>query len=154
MNIKSYDKGAVIFRQGDPGDCMYDIQFGKVGIFDHYGEPDEKKIADLYIDQLFGEMGLLDHAPRSATAVALEKDTVVSVVSEKEFYEYFEKEPVKVLVLMQQMCNRLRRTSKDYLEACRTVHDAVAAEKTGEKKCGGLLYACGLCLDLMNQKKT
>ena len=22
------------------------------------------------------------------------------------------------------------------------------------KKCGGLLYACGLCLDLMNQKKT
>ena len=128
MNIKSYDKGAVIFRQGDPGDCMYDIQFGKVGIFDHYGEPDEKKIADLYTDQLFGEMGLLDHAPRSATAVALEKDTVVSVVSEEEFYEYFEKEPVKVLVLMQ-----------DYLEACRTVHDAVAAEKTGEKKCGGLL---------------
>ena len=84
-------------------------------------------------------MGLLDHAPRSATAVALEKDTVDSVVSEEEFYEYFEKEPVKVLVLMQQMCNRLRRTSKDYLEACRTVHDAVAAEKTGEKKCGGLL---------------
>ena len=139
MNIKSYNKGAVIFRQGDPGDCMYDIQFGKVGIFDHYGEPDEKKIADLYTDQLFGEMGLLDHAPRSATAVALEKDTVVSVVSEEEFYEYFEKEPVKVLVLMQQMCNRLRRTSKDYLEACRTIHDAVAAEKTGEKKCGGLL---------------
>ena len=85
MNIKSYNKGAVIFRQGDPGDCMYDIQFGKVGIFDHYGEPDEKKIADLYTDQLFGEMGLLDHAPRSATAVALEKDTVVSVVSEEEF---------------------------------------------------------------------
>ena len=76
MNIKSYDKGAVIFRQGDPGDCMYDIQFGKVGIFDHYGEPDEKKIADLYIDQIFGEMGLLDHAPRSATAVALEKARV------------------------------------------------------------------------------
>ena len=50
MNIKSYDKGAVIFRQGDPGDCMYDIQFGKVGIFDHYGEPDEKKIADLAAD--------------------------------------------------------------------------------------------------------
>ena len=139
MNIKSYNKGAVIFRQGDPGDCMYDIQFGKVGIFDHYGEPDEKKIADLYIDQIFGEMGLLDHAPRSATAVALEKDTVVSVVSEEEFYEYFEKEPVKVLVLMQQMCNRLRRTSKDYLEACRTVHDTVAAEKAGAKKCGGLI---------------
>ncbi len=138
MNIKTYDKGAVIFRQGDPGDCMYDIQFGKIGIYDHYGEPDEKKIADLYIDQIFGEMGLLDHAPRSATAVALENDTVLSVISEEEFYEYFEKMPVKVLVLMQQMCHRLRRTSKDYLEACRTVHDTVAAEKAGKKKGGGL----------------
>ena len=30
MNIKSYDKGAVIFRQGDPGDCMYDIQISSL----------------------------------------------------------------------------------------------------------------------------
>ena len=139
MNIKSFGKGAVIFRQGDAGDCMYDIQSGRVGIFDHYGEPDEKKIAELYADQIFGEMGLLDHAPRSATAVALTNETVVSVISEEEFYEYFEKAPAKVLVLMQQMCNRLRRTSKDYLEACRTVHDTVAAEKAGGKKSGGLL---------------
>ena len=69
----------------------------------------------------------------------LTNETVVSVISEEEFYEYFEKAPAKVLVLMQQMCNRLRRTSKDYLEACRTVHDTVAAEKTGGKKSGGLL---------------
>ena len=52
MNIKSFGKGAVIFRQGDAGDCMYDIQSGRVGIFDHYGEPDEKKIAELYVDQI------------------------------------------------------------------------------------------------------
>ena len=139
MNIKSLKRGAVIFRQGDPGDCMYDIQFGRVGIFDHYGEPDEKKIAELFADQIFGEMGLLDHAPRSATAVALENDTVLSVISEEEFYEYFKDRPVKVLVLMQQMCGRLRRTSKDYLEACRTVHDSVAAEKAGKQKSGGLI---------------
>ena len=34
MNIKSFGKGAVIFRQGDAGDCMYDIQSGRVGIFE------------------------------------------------------------------------------------------------------------------------
>ena len=89
MNVKSFKKGAVIFRQGDAGDCMYDIQFGKVGIFDHYGEPDEKKIADLYADQIFGEMGLLDHAPRNATAVVLENETVLSVISEEEFLSTF-----------------------------------------------------------------
>ena len=75
MNIKSFGKGAVIFRQGDAGDCMYDIQSGRVGIFDHYGEPDEKKIAELYVDQIFGEMGLLDQAPRSAAAVSLASAT-------------------------------------------------------------------------------
>ena len=80
MNVKSFKKGAVIFRQGDAGDCMYDIQFGRVGIFDHYGEPDEKKIAELFADQIFGEMGLLDHAPRSATAVALHTEGMVSKI--------------------------------------------------------------------------
>ena len=139
MNVKSFKKGAVIFRQGDAGDCMYDIQFGKVGIFDHYGEPDEKKIADLYADQIFGEMGLLDHAPRNATAVVLENETVLSVISEEEFFEYFEKEPVKILVLMQQMCNRLRKTTNDYVAACRTVYENVEAENKGEKKSETLL---------------
>ena len=148
MNIQTFKRGEVIFHQDDPGECMYDIQFGKVGIFDDYGGPNEKKIADLYTDQIFGEMGLLDHAPRSATAVALEPNTVVSVITEEEFYEYFKEQPVKVLFLMQQMCNRLRRTSKDYLEACRTVYDAVEAEKSGKAKSGGLKASiqklCGL----------
>ena len=148
MDIRTYKLGEVIFRQGDPGTCMYDIQFGKVGIFDDYGGPNERKIADLYTDQIFGEMGLLDHAPRSATAVALEGNTVVCVVTEDEFYSYFEEKPVEILQLMQQMCNRLRRTSKDYLEACRTVYETAEAEKSGTKKSGGLKASiqklCGL----------
>ena len=129
MNIKSYNKGAVIFRQGDPGDCMYDIQFGKVGIFDHYGEPDEKKIADLYVDQLFGEMGLLDHAPRSATAVALEDETCVAFVTEESFGEFFEKNPARVLMVMQQLSQNLRKRTKDYVEVCRTIHEQAVKEE-------------------------
>ena len=137
MKIRTYTRGQVIFREGDAGDCMFDIQEGKVGIFSDYQGPQEKQIAVLFTDQIFGEMGLLDGAPRSATAVALET-AVVDVVSEDEFYEYFEKKPEKVLQLMQQMCNRLRRTSKDYLEACRTVYETTEAEKAGRKKSGGL----------------
>lgn len=137
MNLKTFTRGTIIFRQGDEGDCMYDIQQGKVGIFADYGGPNEKKLADLMADQIFGEMGLLDGAPRSATAVALE-DTVLYVIDEEEFYSYFEERPAKILFLMQQMCNRLRRTSKDYLEACRTVYETAQVEKSGSKKPGGL----------------
>ena len=38
------------------------------------------------------------------------------------------------MLLMMQMCGRLRRTTRDYIGACRTVHDAVEAEKTGAEK--------------------
>lgn len=151
MDIRSYQRNEVIFREGDPGDCMYDIQFGKVGIFHHYGKADEKKIAELMPDQIFGEMGLLDAAPRSATAVALSNDTMIEVVSEEAFYDYFEKNPPKVLDLMQQMCNRLRRTTKNYLEACETVHESLNTEKTGEPKTNKLLESIRKFCDLYKE---
>ena len=137
--IRTYRPGEVIFRQGDPGDCMYDIQFGKVGIYYNYGKPDEKLLSELFPDQLFGEMGLLEHAPRSATAVSLADQTALAVVTEEGFYEFFEKNPPKVLMLMQQMTERLRRTTKDYLEACSTVCESVSAEKAGKPKSKSLL---------------
>ena len=139
MDIRTYRNGEVIFRQNDDGQCMYCVQYGKVGIFLDYGGPNEVKLADLMSDQFFGEMGLLEKLPRSATAVSLSDDTVIEVITEDGFYSYFEENPAKVLMLMQQMCNRLRRTSKDYLRACSTVHETVESEKTGKPKSKSLL---------------
>ena len=139
MDLKTCGLNSIIFREGDSGNCMYDIQFGKVGIFVDYGGENEKKIADLFQGDLFGEMGLLDHAPRSATAVALMDGTVLDVISENDFFEYFEEQPVKVLLLMQQMCSRLRRTTRNYMEACRTVYETAEAEKNGAKKSSKLM---------------
>ena len=45
--MKEFKNGDVIFRQGDPGDCMYDIFSGRVGIYTAYGAPEEKLIAEL-----------------------------------------------------------------------------------------------------------
>lgn len=134
MNIRTYRPGEVIFRQGDPGACMYDIQFGKVGIFLNYGKADEKKLAELMTDEIIGEMGLLDHAPRSTTAVALAEETTIDVITEKDFYDYFRKNPSKILLLVQQMCSRLRKTTKDYLAVCDTLYETVEAGKEGKEK--------------------
>ena len=79
-------------------------------------------------------MGLLDHAPRSATVVVLEKDTMLTKISEESFLAFFEENPYVILDVMQQMCNRLRMTNTAYTEACHTVYDAVEAEKSGQKK--------------------
>ena len=81
-NTKLYNPGSIICREGETGDCMYEVESGKVGVYHDYGGPDEKLIAELYSNKVFGEMGLLDHAPRSATVVALEENTTVTTISE------------------------------------------------------------------------
>ena len=56
MRGASYKKGEIIFREGDPGNCMYDIFWGRVGVYTGYGTPQEKKLAELKTEDFFGEM--------------------------------------------------------------------------------------------------
>ena len=129
MRGASYKKGEIVFREGDPGHCMYDIFWGRVGVYTGYGTPEEKLLAELKTEDFFGEMGLLDGAPRSATVVSLSDETYLGVITEGDFREYFQEKPAKVFLIMQQLSNKLRRTTQDYLEVCRTVHDVVEEEK-------------------------
>ena len=114
-----YNKGDIIFEKGDYEPFMYDIYSGKVGIYSDFGTPDQKLLAELGESDFLGEMALIEDAPRSATAVALEPNTRLKTVDAETFDDYFRERPAKVLMLMQQMSARLRQVSKDYLEICR-----------------------------------
>ena len=129
MQTKTFKKGEIIFREGDPGDCMYDVYMGKVGVYSNYGTPDQKLLTEYYPDHYFGEMGLLDHAPRSATAVALEHETCLGIVTEEGFAAFFKENPARVLMVMQQMSNNLRRRTNEYTDVCRKIKEL--AEKEG-----------------------
>ena len=85
MGKNTYGCGQVIFREGDPGDSMFEVYTGKVGVYANYGTADEKLLTDYFPGKYFGEMGLLDHAPRSATAVALEDNTCLGEITEENF---------------------------------------------------------------------
>ena len=128
----TYKKGEIIFREGDPGSSMYDILWGRVGVYTGYGTPEEKKLAELKEEDFFGEMGLLDGSPRSATVVSLSDDTRLNVITEGDFQEYFRAKPAKVFLIMQQLSQKLRKTTQDYLDVCRTVYDVVEEEKNGD----------------------
>lgn len=131
MGIKSFRKGEVIFREGDPGDYMLDVYTGKIGVYAAYGTPEEKLLTEYYPDHYLGEMGLLDHAPRSATAVALEDETTAALISEENFGSFFRENPARVLMVMQQMSQNLRKRTNDYVEVCRSVKEL--SEKEGAK---------------------
>lgn len=134
MEKQNFNKGEIIFKQGQFATTMYDICAGTVGIYAAYGTAEEKKLAVLGEGEIFGEMGLIECYPRSATAVALKDGTLVQEINAQEFSEYFKASPEKVFRVMQQLSQRLRETTQNYLDACRTVYETVEAEKSGKQK--------------------
>ena len=121
------EKGNVIFRAGEQADCLYDIYDGVVGIYSDYQTPNEKLLAELRVDEVFGEMGILDNMPRSATAVCL-TDCTVLVVKPENFMMFFEKKPAVILQLLQRMCIQVRNLTEKYLKVCKTFEEMESLE--------------------------
>lgn len=65
-----YKQGDLIFRQGYPADDAYIVHEGEVEIFNEESDGLEKQLAILKSGEMFGEMGILDDAPRNASARA------------------------------------------------------------------------------------
>ncbi len=80
----SFRKGDIIFCEYEPGDTFYLIQTGRVQIVRIMGEV-EKNIDILNPTEVFGEMAILEEAPRSATAIAL--DDVKALEFHRENFE-------------------------------------------------------------------
>lgn len=68
---RTYHPGEIIFAEYEPGDSFYLIQAGKVKITKIVGDI-EKTLDILQPPEIFGEMAILEGAPRSATAQAIE----------------------------------------------------------------------------------
>ena len=81
VNLKSYNQGDVIFREGDPGDSLYVIRTGFVKITKKHGDKDQI-IAYLSQGGYFGEMALLEDEKRTATISAFTKVEVIQVLKE------------------------------------------------------------------------
>ena len=113
-----YNPGTVVFREGEPARCLYAIHWGKIGIYADYGTPNEKLLTTLMPGKFFGEMGVSDNAPRSATAVALEEDTTLEIISPDGLIKLFEMNPPKVDMILQNLSYRLRKLTQEYTELC------------------------------------
>lgn len=120
--LVNFRAGDVIFCAGEESDCMYDICDGCVGIYSDYQTENQKLLNELYTDSVFGEMGILDNMPRSATAVCL-NDCAVLVVKPEHFMQFFQTKPMKVLQILQQMCMQLRDLTDIYLRVCKTLEE-------------------------------
>lgn len=118
LQIRSFPEGTVLFREGDPGDCMYAVHGGEVDIYTNYGNALEKKLTTLYANSFFGEMGMIDQEVRSATAVIAMDETIIERIGPEDLERLFEKNPMEVDQIMRHLSKRLRRLTVDYAAAC------------------------------------
>jgi CRP-like cAMP-binding protein len=102
-NFRAYKSGDCIFREGDPGEEMFVIRSGAVNI-----RVGEKTIATLEQDEVFGEMALVDHQPRSATAIAA-TDCELIPIDSRHFLFLVGQTPNFAVHMMQILASRLRQ---------------------------------------------
>ncbi len=123
LPLATYNEGQIIFREEEIGIYMYMIQHGSVGIYTGYATPKQEKLTTLYTDSFFGEMGMIEHEKRSATAVVEEDETILEIIRPEDLERLFKTNPAVVDMILTHLSSRLRRLTKDYVQAC---EDAVA----------------------------
>lgn len=108
MVPRRFHGNQIVFHLGDPGGLLYILISGKIKITRATPEGQEALLAILGPGDFFGELALLDDAPRSATAEALEPTETVTLHRE-EFLRFLESNPDFARHVLATMARRIRR---------------------------------------------
>jgi CRP-like cAMP-binding protein len=109
MEMCSFAKDEVIFRDGDDGGCAYVVNSGSVEISKD-ADGHRVVLGAIRDAGMFGEMSLIDNAPRMATATAVE-DTECIVILKKDFQLNMRGTPPFVTLLVHMLIKNVRSVS-------------------------------------------
>jgi CRP/FNR family transcriptional regulator/CRP/FNR family cyclic AMP-dependent transcriptional regulator len=105
---RSYRKGEVVFHTGDPGDALHIVASGLVRIVVYSAAGTEKVLTLLGPGEVFGELALLDGAPRSATVEAMESTETI-VLRRDDFLHAIRENPRALDALLGVLASMIRR---------------------------------------------
>src|SRR5512141_1807019 len=111
MVRKSVGRNAKIIGAGDPTDSLYIVINGRLKVLMSDEQGREVILTILGPGEFFGEMGLLDDSPRSATVVTLELCELLCV-SKSEFKRCLAKNFDLTLSVMRSLVKRLREADQ------------------------------------------
>ena len=101
-------KNKTIVEEGLPGDYMYVVREGRVKVTKLSGDGREKILEMLDQGSFFGELSLLDGAPRSASVKSL-TDTRILALSRNDFLKLLRGSPDLAMAVIQVLTGRLRQ---------------------------------------------
>ncbi len=111
LRSRRFRRGEVVFHQGDPGDALFIVVTGAIKISLPSEAGEEAIIATVRAGDFFGELALLDGAPRSDSATALEP-TETLVLPRDRFRELVASEPAIRDALFAALAAELRRLTR------------------------------------------
>ena len=117
---KSFKKGEYICYEGQPGNEMYIILKGLVGVYICSPIGAMTEVSRINEGEFFGEMAIFDNLPRSASCIALE-DTVCVAINEENIETLFICCPQIAKKLVVTMSGRIRHLNKELYKSNRKV---------------------------------
>jgi signal transduction histidine kinase len=111
---RRFAAGSEIFREGDPGDGVFVVGDGLVEISGLISGEAHRVFSQLGPGEIFGEMAVIEHRPRSATATAL-MDTSVYFIPRDEMLALLQRSPAPAFNVLQEISRRLREFDQLHL---------------------------------------
>jgi CRP/FNR family cyclic AMP-dependent transcriptional regulator len=130
IDLQHFAAGQAIFNYGDPGHALYIVRSGEVEIYVKNDQGEKIVLETSRPGDVFGEVSLLDNAPRTAWVAAIGNVEVLRLDRE-HFEDYVREYPPAALNLLSVVARRLRR-SDDLIRrtVARNVNDVAAEQQT------------------------
>jgi len=113
LETRAVAAGAVVYEEGSPGDALFLLSAGEVGIDSRVEGRGRVELARLAAGDIFGDLALIERQPRAARAVA-RTDAVLLVLGRERLVQWLQSDPhtaVDFFVeLLRVMSRRLRRS--------------------------------------------
>jgi CRP-like cAMP-binding protein len=108
--IKKTPTDTTIFYEGDPADAVFVVVNGRVKVVTTSSDGKEFILTVLGAGQVFGEMGLLEAAPRSASVITI-TEVELLIIKREDFDRLIQNSPAISRKLMAILSRRLRRAN-------------------------------------------
>jgi CRP-like cAMP-binding protein len=79
LHSRRFRQKEAIFRESEPGVGMFVVKSGTIGIYRRGADEKQHELTRLSSGEFFGEIALLYESPRAATAVAMQKTTILGL---------------------------------------------------------------------------